>query len=628
MPAMLDDPTAPAIYRTSGSAPFPVPGAPLPPNIKPLHIALRDKTIGTLIPFASSSNVPKGLLARLNTMLNAEIEGGDTYPMTSTMDLQKFSTYWFANFAAVLVSGELDLTAGLEGVYGQLAAMERLNEDWTARCLGTYYIKPNYPGRSSHVCNAGFLVSDVARGKGVGTKMGGSYIAWGARLGYKYSIFNLVYETNTASLKIWDGLNFSRVGRVKGAGSLRSYPDRLVDAIVYGRDLVDHPDPVAAGDTEQEKGNKWFGRLAFLLQSEAYPVDADEAEIRVLRRHRGEYKWVSAREGQGEQGRYMVFGTKRKGRNVELKVLANAKEQWEVTRRCHEERHEGVNAVCASLTDRYYWKSVRETVEAVIGSCRFRANKTVRNCRTKEELRVMREESGHCSRPGVAGTGNGLAATEGQVSGFFPPYSFPTYTDYQLENEIREIEDEDDAMEIWGKVEEEFGPIDLDVDEGVLPVGGFHFDADDLAADTDEVDLAVNGDADGIDLAVNDDADGIDLAVNDDADGIDLAVNRDADGVDLAVKGDAVDLAADVDGLDLAVNGDADGIDLAVNCGADGVDLAVKGDAVDLRMLNREDEEEIWARLNSQDGGVEDMMIGGLEGGFTFEVTGDDTWEE
>jgi len=54
--------------------------------------------------------------------------------------------------------------------------------------------------------------------------------------GYIYSIFNLVYETNVASCKIWDGLGFERVGRVKMCGKLKSY-DYLVDAIIYGRDL-------------------------------------------------------------------------------------------------------------------------------------------------------------------------------------------------------------------------------------------------------------------------------------------------------------------------------------------------------------------------------------------------------
>lgn len=51
-------------------------------------------------------------------------------------------------------------------------------------------------------------------------------------------MFNLVYETNVASIRIWEQLGFERIGRVKGCGQLRSYPGRLIDAIVFGRDLV------------------------------------------------------------------------------------------------------------------------------------------------------------------------------------------------------------------------------------------------------------------------------------------------------------------------------------------------------------------------------------------------------
>lgn len=29
--------------------------------------------------------------------------------------------------------------------------------------IGCYYVKPNYPGRSSHCCNAGFIVSEIRR---------------------------------------------------------------------------------------------------------------------------------------------------------------------------------------------------------------------------------------------------------------------------------------------------------------------------------------------------------------------------------------------------------------------------------------------------------------------------------
>ncbi|KAF2219946.1 histone acetyltransferase-like protein [Elsinoe ampelina] len=253
MPAILDDPTAPAIYRVSGPTPYPIPDTPLPPSLVPLHLPLRDGTTSTLIPFATAGPVPNGLMTRLQTMLNAEITAGDTLATTTTMDVSKFSTYWFANFAAVMVAGELDLSAGLEGVYGQLAQMERVNGGrWEETCLGTFYVKPNYPGRSSHVCNAGFLVSEGARGKGVGRVMGETYVTWGAELGYTYSIFNLVYETNVASLRIWDALGFDRVGRVPGAGNLRSYPDRPIDAIQIGRRLGNTDKPVAGAFKEEK----------------------------------------------------------------------------------------------------------------------------------------------------------------------------------------------------------------------------------------------------------------------------------------------------------------------------------------------------------------------------------------
>lgn len=68
--------------------------------------------------------------------------------------------------------------------------------------------------------------------------MGEAYLVFAPRLGYTYSVFNLVYETNTASVRIWDGLGFDRIGRVPGAGKMRSSPDKAVDSIVFGKHLT------------------------------------------------------------------------------------------------------------------------------------------------------------------------------------------------------------------------------------------------------------------------------------------------------------------------------------------------------------------------------------------------------
>jgi len=230
MPAMLDDPSSPTIYRTSGAPPYPDPhdaNPSLPDDVVPRQVTLRDRvTVATIVPFSSQDQVPRSLLAYLSEQLNKEIEKGDTYPMMEGMPAEKFGAYWFQNFGAVMLIGDIESPAQV--VEGR---------NWATDCLGSFYIKPNYPGRSSHVCNAGFLVTDAARNRGVGRLMGESYIEWAPRFGYTYSVFNLVYETNVASCRIWDALGFKRIGRVKGCGNLRSYPGQLIDAIIYGRDM-------------------------------------------------------------------------------------------------------------------------------------------------------------------------------------------------------------------------------------------------------------------------------------------------------------------------------------------------------------------------------------------------------
>lgn len=95
-----------------------------------------------------------------------------------------FGPYWFGSFAAVLVSGTVAeverLVACGRGVNGEDGDVGEAG--WEGRCLGSFYVKPNYPGRSSHCCNAGFVVGEEARGKGVGMRMGEMYLEWAREL--------------------------------------------------------------------------------------------------------------------------------------------------------------------------------------------------------------------------------------------------------------------------------------------------------------------------------------------------------------------------------------------------------------------------------------------------------------
>ncbi|KAF2175551.1 hypothetical protein K469DRAFT_724060 [Zopfia rhizophila CBS 207.26] len=343
MPAMLDDPTAPVIFRTSGEMPYPPPGGPLPQGIGPRQVTLRDRvTIATIIPFSSSNQVPFTLLAYLCDQLGREIEKGDTYPMIDPLPLEAFGPYWFGVFGAVMMLGDVQ---SVEEVHH----MARTERDWEKECLGSFYIKPNYPGRSSHVCNGGFLVTDGARNRGVGRLMGETYLEWAPRLGYTYSVFNLVYETNVASCRIWDALGFKRIGRVKGCGNLKSYPGELVDAIIYGRDL---------GQDDDFVSEERFDKIRFYLKNGKYPNGADRAEKSRLRSAATHYKLIPA---DGDQPEKLVL----KGKEV----ISDPQRQYGIARNVHHKAHGGINKTTAAIAERYHWVRIKETVSQVIRNC-------------------------------------------------------------------------------------------------------------------------------------------------------------------------------------------------------------------------------------------------------------------
>src|ERR1044072_7464064 len=71
------------------------------------------------------------------------------------------------------------------------------------------------------ICNAGFVVPKQHRNKQIGKLMAQSYLKIAPLLGYKSSVFNLVFENNTASIKLWKKLGFKEIGRIPSAGRLK-----------------------------------------------------------------------------------------------------------------------------------------------------------------------------------------------------------------------------------------------------------------------------------------------------------------------------------------------------------------------------------------------------------------------
>lgn len=101
--------------------------------------------------------------------------------------------------------------------------------------LGTYVIKANQKGRGSHVANTGYLVSESARGLGLGMALGKHSLGTARELGFAAMQFNMVVATNTGAVRLWKKLGFDVVGRLPGV--FRHPVHGYVDALIMFREL-------------------------------------------------------------------------------------------------------------------------------------------------------------------------------------------------------------------------------------------------------------------------------------------------------------------------------------------------------------------------------------------------------
>jgi L-amino acid N-acyltransferase YncA len=103
------------------------------------------------------------------------------------------------------------------------------------RILGTYYVRPNQPGRGAHVANAGYMVAAEARGQGIATALCGHSIETARRRGYRAMQFNFVVSTNLGAIRVWESCGFVVAGRLPGV--FRHRTQGFVDALVFYRAL-------------------------------------------------------------------------------------------------------------------------------------------------------------------------------------------------------------------------------------------------------------------------------------------------------------------------------------------------------------------------------------------------------
>ncbi|KAL2316005.1 N-acetyltransferase aca1 [Schizosaccharomyces pombe] len=164
------------------------------------------------------------LLSTLTYFINYEIEMGQTYPIDIKMTRNEAEDFFFKFCTVICVPVESETSPAPD--------LATASIDWKTSLLGAFYIKPNYPGRCSHICNGGFLVSPSHRSKGIGRNLANAYLYFAPRIGYKSSVFNLVFATNIKSIRLWERLNFTRAGIIKDAGRLKGH-EGYVDAYIY-----------------------------------------------------------------------------------------------------------------------------------------------------------------------------------------------------------------------------------------------------------------------------------------------------------------------------------------------------------------------------------------------------------
>lgn len=115
------------------------------------------------------------------------------------------------------------------------------------RILGTYYLKANQPQLGAHVCNAGYMVSAMARGKGLGRAMCWHSQTEALNLGFKAMQFNLVVSSNKGAIKLWQELGFATIGTLPKAfkHARLGYVDALVmyKWLAEDRESIDKTNP-------------------------------------------------------------------------------------------------------------------------------------------------------------------------------------------------------------------------------------------------------------------------------------------------------------------------------------------------------------------------------------------------
>ena len=140
------------------------------------------------------------------------IKEGNSYPQILPYSFTDFLSYFFPTNSKVLICKKDN------------------------KIIGGFYIKPNFPGRASHIANCGYIIKKEYRGKGIGFHLGKHSIDIAKELGYRAIIFNLVFSENKPSIKLWETLGFKIIGVIPDAAKKNNgnFQDALIMFLSLG----------------------------------------------------------------------------------------------------------------------------------------------------------------------------------------------------------------------------------------------------------------------------------------------------------------------------------------------------------------------------------------------------------
>lgn len=107
----------------------------------------------------------------------------------------------------------------------------------TNELIGGYYIRSNFPGRSSHIANSAYMIKSAYRNRGIGSLLVKASLHMAKGFGFQAMQFNMVLSENIVATKLYQKLGFSLIGTVPEA--IRNPSGSYQEGYIMYRKLTD-----------------------------------------------------------------------------------------------------------------------------------------------------------------------------------------------------------------------------------------------------------------------------------------------------------------------------------------------------------------------------------------------------